>query len=585
MSTAAPIHITKEDIENATDPFTPVVFKNKNTSMGKAIINYCLPVDFRFIDIQINKKIINNILKELLEKYGEEIAKESAFRLEKQGFKWATLIAPSMTLEDLEVPREVQVLKKQLENASPEKAAEILDKMKEIIKEHLKGTGLYELIDSGAGKGWDQPMQILGAKGIIADPKGRILSPIKSSFADGLTTSEYFKASAGSRKGIVDRVINTSTTGYMSRQLVMLLNSVEAHPNLKDCGTKTYLNIKLKKDDINRLQGRFIWDRGIRDFIPSEHKEGETIKLRSPIYCISPKICHSCYGMLLAKHRSPYIGVLAATRIGERGTQLIMRTFHTGGAVKIEKKDILKDIASNNELLTKEAISHYFLQKESSIITKIDCNVTIDLSYYDEDNNIQIDDANVWMKSLVSTFRFPDGVFFDVILDYPVTFGFIEKEQKDDNLILTYKAGDQIFDVPLENTDIKEQILYIQRLLAGREIFKDVDHLFSRLLRVYSPPVADIDIVHLEVLLSQCLRDVDNPSLAARLRLNKGEFKPVLANIKKNVFATGFLQGLAFENVGEAIRTGLISDTKGEPSVIERLMTGELVNKKKKESS
>ncbi len=574
--------VDKDQIEKAINPFEPVNFKGKNTSMGRAVLNYCFPKDYKFVDRVITRKIANALVRDILKEYGDDAAKEVATRLKTQGFKWATLFGPSITLDMLDIPKEIYDLKKKLDGATTEQAVLILEKMKRILVAHLEDTGLYDFVDSGAGKGWDQPMQILAAKGIIADPKGNILPVIKSSFAEGLKPVEFFNASSGARKGIIDRVINTADTGYISRQLIMLLNPVELHPNLKDCGTTKYLGLKLDSgsEAIRRLSGRVVYDRGLRPFVAEDHKVGDVIKLRSPIFCKSLKVCHTCYGSLVMKHRSPFIGVLAALNIGERGTQLIMRTFHTGGAAKIQKKDIIQDIVDNNQNVDVSTVSKYLKQDQNNLICKKGCKVNLNLDFYTLDEDLVIEDNSVWVKSLVSTFTFEDGFSFDVILDYKVTFLLDVLEKTPDNVILTYKPNEVVFESPAESVEIKQQVLYIQRLISGREIYKDIDHLFSKVLKVYSPPVADIDIVHIEVLLSQCLRDADHPEYPARMALNKNRWNPVLANIKRNVFNTGFLQGLAFENVGEAIKTGLITDSKVEPSIIEKVMTGELVEKK-----
>jgi len=577
---AAP-HATAEALENAVDPYTPVHFKGRTTSVGKAIINACFPAEFRFVDEVMTKSVVKKLVYEVAEKFGEDAARQTAFNLQKQGFKWATLLAPSISLDSLEVPKEIYVLKQRLAKATPEEATEILKKMKQIITDHLQGSPLYNIVESGGSKGWDQPLQILAAKGVIADPKGNILAPIKSSFTDGLTPSEFFYSASGSRKGIIDRVINTADTGYISRQLVMLLNPVEIHPSLADCKTTTYLNLKLDSSSINRLEGRFVVRRGkIVLFDKNDYKPGDVIQLRSPVYCQSWKICHTCYGRLLLKHRSPFIGVIAAQRIGERGTQLIMRTFHTGGAVSLEKKDILNDIVSNNDLLTKSDISKYLKQEGNTLIASKDCSLTIDLEYYEDGNTLKLDEdsATLWVKSLVSTLTIGD-IKIEVILDYEATIFAREFSRTDRFIVLTFKEGESILEVSTEAQDIKKQVLYLRRLLAGKEVFKDVDHLFYRLLKIYSPPVADIDIVHLEVLLSQCLRDSSNPSIPARLMLAKGKYSPALADIKKNIFASGFLQGIAFENVGEAIESGITAPKILQPSIIERIMTGEITPK------
>lgn len=352
----SPIAVSQEDLDKATDPYIPVTYRGKNTTMGRAILNSVFPSDYPFINKQISGGYLNDILPELIDKYGEKKSNEIFSKLEKIAFKFVTLIAPSFDLRDLSMPPEVEAIKEKLKTATPAEGFKLIDQGLEVVKKRLEGTGVRELIDSGASKGWGQPSQILIAKGVTADPKGRVLNPIASSFADGLKPTEYFKAGSGARKGMVDRALNTGDTGYFNRKLVYLLNSVEADPSLKDCGTKRVLTIRLTQDYINRLAGRYIQKPGGRVvlFRSQDYKPGDTIQLRTPIYCTSKKICHTCYGDLIKRHRSPYIGVLAGSSIGERGTQLIMRTFHTGGAATATKHDVFGDLIQNDPLVNLE---------------------------------------------------------------------------------------------------------------------------------------------------------------------------------------------------------------------------------------
>jgi hypothetical protein len=140
---------------------------------------------------------------------------------------------------------------------------------------------------------------------------------------------------------------------------------------------------------------------------------------------------------------------------------------------------------------------------------------------------------------------------------------------------LHYKKNSTILETSLEHEDMKKQIQYTERLLGGREIFKDVNHLFIKLFRVYGP-LRDSDTVHLEVLISQVLRDKNRLEIPARLA---PKWDPVLINIKQVVFKTSFIQGLAFENINESIRTGLITEEPTEASVLEKVLTGTLVEK------
>ena len=571
--TKSPVFVSDKDLEEATDPYIPVVYKHRTTTMGKAIFNSCLPKGFPFYDKQVTKGVINGLIPQMVTKYKEE-AVEAFSKLEKVGFKFSTIIAPSITLDNLEIPDEIRVLKQKLDEATTEEAMDLLQQMGDLLVKHLKGTGLYDLVMSGASKGFDPIMQLLVAKGIIADPEGEILSPIKGSFADGLTSKEYFQASAGARKGIIDRVINTSDTGYMSRRLAFVMNTVEINLQLRDCHTKRTLTLKLTSDLIGRLSGRFVLRNGkLEEFRKSNYKVGDVINLRTPIYCKSSKLCHVCYGKLLERHKTPYVGVLAAQVIGEKGTQLIMKTFHTGGAVTVQRRDILQEVGNNEPTVKVRDINAYLSQSENQLVCSKPCKVTVDLQNYTIGKDIVIYENYIQLESLLSNIEF-ENLTFGLILDYPVQLQIqmMEKVGKE-RIELNYNQDSVILEVPLEVQEIKQQILYVDRLLGGREIFKDVDHLFGKLFKVYGP-ISTMDLVHLEVLLSQCLRDKRDKSLPARLGRT---WDPIMINIKDIVFNTSFVQGLCFENVGKAITTGLTTPESYEPSILERVMTGTLV--------
>jgi len=347
----SPVAVTKELLLNANNQFTPVKFKGHNTTLGRAILNSCFPSDYPFQDILGNKKNVKKVLKDLAIKYDSKTLKSVYNALSAQGFKWATISGASLTMDVLELPPEVYKIKEKLKTATPDEADLLMKQAQVIIERHLHGTGLGDLTEAGAGKGFSQVMQILVAKGITADASGNILDPIAGSYSEGLSNDEYFRMTPSARKGIIDRVINTADTGYLSRKLAFVLNPVEADPTLIDCKTKRTLTVKLTSDLKDRLTGRFIMQNGkVVKFDPNEHRVGSIIELRSPIFCKSKKLCFYCYGELLKRHRTPFVGVLAAQAIGERGTQMIMRTFHTGGAVDIVRRDMLQDIIDGDPL-------------------------------------------------------------------------------------------------------------------------------------------------------------------------------------------------------------------------------------------
>jgi hypothetical protein len=197
-------------------------------------------------------------------------------------------------------------------------------------------------------------------------------------------------------------------------------------------------------------------------------------------------------------------------------------------------------------------------------------------------DNISIneEDSIVWVKNLISEINFEDGVSFDLILDYAVNL-FIEKISRigREEIILHYSSESNLLETTLETEDIKKQALYVERLLGGRELFKDVNHL---LLKIYSifKPYSNADLVHLEILLSNCLRDKNNLSLPARL---SKVYNPILINIKEAIFRSGFLQALNFENINKAITNSLVLDEPDrEQTILEKLLLNEVIVDPKK---
>lgn len=581
----SPRVVTQDDLDKATDPTIAVKFRGHNTTMGRAIFNSCFPAAFPFQDIQVNKKITNGLIKDFLKMFKEDYETTSKVisRIETAAFKWATIMAPSLTLDTFDLPKSIYDLKKKIAKADPEEAAKLIEQAWKIVEKHLHGTGFGNLVEAGAAKGQSQVSQILIAKGIIADPQGNVLDPIAGSYTDGLTNTEYFNASSGARKGIADRVLNTADTGYMSRKLAYVLNPLEADQYLRDCKTKRTLLVKLTSSLIGRLEGRFIVGKSgkLEEFIPSEYRVGDVINLRSPIYCKSQKVCFTCYGKLLKRHRSPFVGILASQIIGERGTQMIMKTFHTGGAVELQKRNMPQDISDGDPLanLNKDSIKQYFKQVERQLFNTQQCIITIDRTNYTQSDSIRIEDTKVWFKSLIAKVEFEDKVF-SMVLDYPIELQIKQLEEMNKEIIkITYPSNSIVIEVSAEAAEIKGQIQYVERLLGGREVLKDVPHLFKKLISVYSPPLASFDSVHAECLVSQVLRNKGNIQILARM---KEPYDPILVNIKKVVFAGGFIQGIAFENIGEAIRTGLIAKEEIEPSILEKIVTGEVVEPKKR---
>jgi len=226
-------------------------------------------------------------------------------------------------------------------------------------------------------------------------------------------------------------------------------------------------------------------------------------------------------------------------------------------------------------------IRKYLKQVENSLYCLEPCSIFIDLETYDIGDNLIIneDENYIELNGLLSKIEFSD-ITFDLILDYPVIIKYNEIFKTKESIKLLFYKDNEILEVPLQRQDLKEISLYVERLLGGRERFKDVNHLFLKFYKIYSE-ISNMDLVHMEVLISQVLRDKKNPVLPARVGSDPEH--PQLLNIKKNIFNSSLINGLAFENVGTAINTGLITTTELEPSILEKLLTGTIVERKERE--
>ena len=141
-------------------------------------------------------------------------------------------------------------------------------------------------------------------------------------------------------------------------------------------------------------------------------------------------------------------------------------------------------------------------------------------------------------------------------------------------LVLEFEDDDKLLSVPIDTSGMKKAVLFLRRLIGGKELFKDIPHLLLKIFKIYSP-YSSMDLVHFEVLLSQCLRDKERPILPARI--GPDPENPILANIKKNIFSTSFIGGLAFENIGVAINVGLTAVHELQPSILEKVLLGKIV--------
>jgi DNA-directed RNA polymerase subunit beta' len=345
-----------------------IFFLTSTVKDGEQIFNDSLPDDYKTITGPVNKKVLMGILNDIKDTYPNDVTANVLDEIKKIGFKYATLVGCTMSLEDCYFEGSGEMRDRLYSSEDPRE--QLMALANHDVVAELREKFMYSyLIDSGARGSWDQVKQLILTRGFISNFDGEILpQPIKHSLIEGLTEEEFFFSTYGCRKGLLDVALNTGTSGYLSRKLIFTCANLQLDLDLDDCGTTDFLPVEVTSPRKARmLVNRYINTKnGLVKITKEMCKDilGKTVYLRSPILCKSPKLCKTCYGDLYKKINSRFVGIIAAQTLGERSTQLVLRTFHTSGSAiikgdqshtegAIEQKDIIGDLSAVASLLHK----------------------------------------------------------------------------------------------------------------------------------------------------------------------------------------------------------------------------------------
>ncbi|HLO33206.1 MAG TPA: DNA-directed RNA polymerase subunit beta', partial [Anaerolineales bacterium] len=351
-----------------------------DTTVGRVLFNRILPTEVQFVNEKLDKGGVKDLIAEVYEICGQEKTTDVADKIKALGFEYAMRSGTTLAVADISIPPErkeiieeslkaVELVQRDFrrglltEQERNEREIEIwqatTDRVSDAVKRHMDPDGnLSTMASSGATKGgFSTISQLAGMRGLMADPSGRIIPmPIRSNFREGLTAQEYFISTHGARKGLADTALRTADAGYLTRRLVDIAQDIIV--NEHDCGTHDGVYIR-RRDDVagqslsSRLYSRLLAENVIdpktgevigeyNDVINQELARKiaasgvQEIKVRSPLTCeLQHGICSKCYGLDLGRGTmvdlGAAVGIVAAQSIGEPGTQLTLRTFHTGG--------------------------------------------------------------------------------------------------------------------------------------------------------------------------------------------------------------------------------------------------------------
>ncbi|HEY9474391.1 MAG TPA: DNA-directed RNA polymerase subunit beta' [Mycobacteriales bacterium] len=354
------------------------------TTLGRVLFNELLPTDYPFVNIDLPKKAQAAIVNDLAERYPKVVVAATLDNLKEAGFHWATRSGVTVAIDDVVTPptkaaileryeAQADKVQKQYERGvitGDERRQELIQiwslATNEIAKEmeanFPETNSIYVLVHSGAAGNMMQVRQLAGMRGLVANPKGETIPrPIKTSFREGLSVLEYFISTHGARKGLADTALRTADSGYLTRRLVDVSQDVIIRE--EDCGTErsVVMVIAHRQPDgtvlrdqhvetsvYARVLGEDVRDSAGQTLVPRGADLGDVVidrlvaagvtevRVRCVLTCESAVgTCAKCYGRSLATGKlvdvGEAVGIIAAQSIGEPGTQLTMRTFHTGG--------------------------------------------------------------------------------------------------------------------------------------------------------------------------------------------------------------------------------------------------------------
>ena len=528
------------------------VTKIIDATVGRIIFNDPIPQDLGYVDrtdsdkqfnleiaFLVRKKELGKIIDRCIRVHGTSRTSEVLDRVKAQGFKYSTRSALTVAVCDAIIPptkkdlleqaeKQVDSIRRQYErgfisdDVRYERVVKTWNDTTAKVKDELgkyfgEDNPIYMMADSGARGSMDQIRQLAGMRGLIANTSGRAIEiPIRSNYREGLNILEYFQSSRGARKGLADTALRTADSGYLTRRLVDVSQDVIIREH--DCGTHEGIvavdiidSGRPIEELSERLLGRYVADDVVdpktgevlvtRDKMMDENDAKRIVaagitevKIRSILNCEAKNgVCAKCYGSNLANGQpvaiGEAVGIIAAQSIGEPGTQLTMRTFHTGGIASAA--DITQGLPRVEELFEARK------PKNSAIISHLDGVVSFEKDPKGND------------------FVYVTNPETGDVFERQVVYGSTLRVKEGDRV----KKGDQITEGSIE----PNEILSVMGDLAVQ------DYLIKEVQRVYRTQGVDINDKHIEVIVRQMMRKVriddgGDTSLIAGSQVEKSEF-------------------------------------------------------------
>lgn len=543
-----------------------------NMSLGRIFFNECLPEDYPLINEPVNQTKLNQIIKDLIDKYEPAVLCDCLSNLQEKFFQIGTISPSTFTIDSfipsqqwLEKKKEFEIKAKNYSPVEFQKEAQELTK--ELVKDiEDKGFRIHNILKGGIkGNPIDDWKNLLVGKGYIIDIENNLLGPVVHGIAEGFDKKEYFDSIAEARRGFYYKASLTAIPGYLARKITMASANITLAD--KDCKTKKYYEFLVNKDNIKNITGRYMYHEGklvlttldnLKDYI------GKTVKLRSPLYCQSPKgqICPICFGELANKLDTKRIGILAAGVVNLITLNALMKMRHKSSQINATEVDFPK-ILQETKINLKD-LAPILDIKKNEIYAKKPVRIDIDLRDYSENEILETseyyqipgildisleDDPNVVINLQFS---------FQVKIFKPSDF---YSEGKD--LELHYSIGEKIIaqDYVIDQTDPT----VIRRLFdAGFKYIKDPESLVENIYKNMTS-----DLVYIELIVQNMFRSKKNPENNCRLTHYKD---CEIYSQKRLPFLNSWINNIAFESINKGIKNGLLSEQDIKYDPIEKIV-------------
>ena len=501
-----------------------------DATVGRLIFNNAIPQDLGYVDrndpekcldlevgFSVGKKQLSAIIDRCIRKHGFTISTEMLDNVKALGYKHSTLAALTVSIADMTIPKEKKPLIEEAEHEvvkidrqfrrgfitnderyrlTVAQWEETTDKVTDALQKNLgRFNNIYMMADSGARGSMSQIRQLAGMRGLMANTAGKTIEiPIKSNFREGMSVLEYFISSRGARKGLADTALRTADSGYLTRRLVDVAQNLIIRE--KDCGTHEGIEVAevLEKGSVvdtfgNRIRGRYpledICDPATGELLISndtlmteddakllESHGIHSVRIRTVLGCKARSgVCAKCYGMNLATseevNMGEAVGIIAAQSIGEPGTQLTMRTFHSGG---VAGDDITQGLPRVEELFEARK------PKKMGQLAEISGRVSIDTTQRAAYRTVTItaDDGEVKQYQIAHNMGL---------------------KVSDGSMV---KRGDRLTDGSLSPHDVLR--------ISGLEAVQN--YLIQEVQAVYRQQGVDINDKHIEIIVRQMMRKV-----------------------------------------------------------------------------